>query len=297
MRNIILNDWIKKVLGNSSSIKCMTPLKGGISSEIFCIETMDNKRLVLRQFTNDEWLTKCPDLALHEARSLECAKRIDVPTPELIAFDENGIDTGYPTVLMTFLCGKVDIEPTKWNEWINGLAKTLNSIHTADIQMPWKYYTYNKVDDLIVPEWSKNPNLWGKAIEILNREEPKTKYGFIHRDYHPTNVLWKDNKVSGVVDWVNSCMGPIGIDLGHCRLNLSLLVGVDLADDFLNQYIKIAGDNYEYHPFWDLITLIEFLPGPPKVYKGWIDLNIKNLNNKLMIERIDKYLLSIMKRL
>ncbi|TCK92656.1 phosphotransferase family enzyme [Natranaerovirga hydrolytica] len=297
MRDKLLNEWIKKVLGSSTSIKSITPLKGGISSEIFCIEMTNNKSLVLRQFTNQEWLTKCLDLALHEAMSLECAKKIDIPTPELIAFDEKGIDTGHPTILMTLLRGKVDIEPIMQNKWINDIAKTLNSIHTVDIQMPWNYYTYNKVHELEEPMWTKKPKLWGQAIEILKGEKPKTKYRFIHRDYHPTNILWDNNQVSGVVDWVNSCMGPTGIDVGHCRLNLALLIGVNVADDFLNRYIEIAGNNYEYHPFWDLITLIEFLPGPPKVYRGWVDLNIKHLTNELMIGRIDNYLASIMKRL
>lgn len=297
MRYILLNKWIKKVLGNNISIKSMTPLKGGISSEIFCVETSDHSRLVLRQFTNQEWVNKSPDLALHEAVSLQCAKNIDIPTPELIAFDEKGIDTIYPTVLMTLLSGKVDIEPVKRNHWIDGLAKTLSIIHTADIQMPWHYYTYNKVAELEEPSWSKNPKLWGRAFEILKGENPKTKYRFIHRDYHPTNVLWGNYQVSGIVDWVNSCMGPMGIDLGHCRLNLALLISVNVADEFLNRYIKVTENNHEYHPFWDLLALIEFLPGPPKIYKGWIDLKIKNLNDELMIERIDKYLVSVMKRL
>jgi hypothetical protein len=30
------------------------------------------------------------------------------------------------------------------------------------------------------------------------------------------NVLWEENGISGIADWINACMGPIGIDVAHC---------------------------------------------------------------------------------
>ena len=115
---------------------------------------------------------------------------------------------------------------------------------------------------------------------------------FIHRDYHPANVLWAEGKVSGVVDWVNACRGPAGIDVGHCRVNLALLHGVEMADLFLHAYIRYSKD-FTYNPYFDIVTVLDFVDEPLTVYKGWTDLGVEGLTDRLMEERMDLYLESI----
>ncbi|MGC4378585.1 aminoglycoside phosphotransferase family protein [Fictibacillus sp. Mic-4] len=87
-----------------------------------------------------------------------------------------------------------------------------------------------------MPEWSKHQEEWWKVIQCVTEHYPDARNGFIHRDYHPCNVLWEDGRLTGVVDWVNACIGPAGVDAGHCSLNLALLYGADDADFFLNAY-------------------------------------------------------------
>lgn len=94
---------------------------------------------------------------------------------------------------------------------------------------------------------------------------------------------------------MNACWGPVGIDLGHCRLNLVHLYGVEIADRFLSAYQDLAPD-YVHHPYWDLITLIEFLPGPPGMYPGWTSLGFPVVGTQDLIQRLDKYLISILNR-
>jgi aminoglycoside phosphotransferase (APT) family kinase protein len=57
-----------------------------------------------------------------------------------------------------------------------------------------------------------------------------------HRDFHPGNVLWRDGRLSGVVDWTHSCVGPAAADVAHCRVNLAVLFGQDVADEFARRY-------------------------------------------------------------
>ena len=56
---------------------------------------------------------------------------------------------------------------------------------------------------------------------------------FLHRDFHPGNLLWTDERITGVVDWVSACAGPPEEDIGHCRANLAIRHGQDWADEFL----------------------------------------------------------------
>jgi Phosphotransferase enzyme family len=37
--------------------------------------------------------------------------------------------------------------------------------------------------------------------------------GFVHRDYHPAQMLFEGSRVTGICDWLTACRGPHGIDL------------------------------------------------------------------------------------
>ncbi|WP_081412680.1 phosphotransferase [Fictibacillus gelatini] len=43
-------------------------------------------------------------------------------------------------------------------------------------------------------------------MQCITRNYPDARNGFIHRDYHPCNVLWEDGRLTGVVDWVNDAL-------------------------------------------------------------------------------------------
>src|SRR5690606_9702887 len=117
---------------------------------------------------------------------------------------------------------------------------------------------------------------------------------------HPANVLWHDGAVSGIVDWVNGCRGPLGVDVGHCRVNLALLHGVEAADAFLAAYERHAAARqaavaFVYGPYWDIRTLLDM--GEPEVYAGWTDLGFTGLTDALMRSRADRYMASLAERL
>jgi aminoglycoside phosphotransferase (APT) family kinase protein len=39
----------------------------------------------------------------------------------------------------------------------------------------------------------------------------------VHYAFWPGNVLWSDEKISGVADWPGAVNGPAGFDVGGCR--------------------------------------------------------------------------------
>ncbi|MBL5774276.1 aminoglycoside phosphotransferase family protein [Bacillus sporothermodurans] len=290
-------DWVRKSVGSETEIRSIKRLHGGISSAVHHI-SLTTGDVVLRQFDNDEWLKEEPDLARHEAESLRLARKAPIPTPEIIAFDETGDRCGMPAVLMTKLEGTVLLKPQHMERWLDGLAESLVRMHSVQADnFPWTYFTYKDVKELEIPDWSSYPELWGAVFDFVREPRPQVKPCFIHRDYHPTNILWVDDKVSGVVDWVNACRGPAGIDIGHCRLNLAMLFGVSTADEFLSAYEKLAGYSFSYHPYWDLLSLIDILFGSPEVYPGWIAFGVTNLTDQMMVDRLDQYMKSLLKKI
>jgi hypothetical protein len=72
-------------------------------------------------------------------------------------------------------------------------------------------------------------------------------------------MLWKQGNLVGVVDWADSCIGPLGIDVSHCRANLAMDLSLDMADSFLATYLeKVPGGTW--HPAWDVVDAIDFMP-------------------------------------
>ena len=251
--------------------------------------------LVLRLFTNADWLAEEPDLATHEASNLVKVRGAGLPTPELVAFDPTSASCGVPAILMTRLPGSVNLLPTDFHAWLTQQAEVLFTLHALEgTHYPWHYAPYNRVQDLRVPGWSGRPDLWEKAIEIVSGPWPAHTPCFIHRDYHPVNVLFKNGRLSGIVDWPNACLGPACIDLSWSRANLAGMYGVPAADHLLQIYNSLAGPASDYDPFWDLMVIIEALPGPPSVYPPHLDFGLRDLNDALALQRSDDYLASVL---
>ncbi|MHB9146768.1 MAG: phosphotransferase family protein [Symbiobacteriia bacterium] len=305
MAHTLLSDqtitWVLDACGPGAGLTAITPLAGATSSSLYRIGVSAGghaRNVVLRLFTNEAWLRLEPDLARHEGESLRQAASLDVPAPQLMAFDETGAACGVPAVLMTEVPGRVELRPQAMGDWLGQMAAALVPVH--QLQAPdhrWNYRTYNDLTTLTVPAWSKGPSVWAEAIRFAQGPRPETRTSFIHRDYHPVNVLWEGDRLSGIVDWVNACRGPAGIDVGHCRLNLALLYGVEVADAFLTDYQALASREFTYHPYWDIVSALEFLPGPPEVYRGWVDFGMAHLTEDMIAERIDAYMRSLVGRL
>ncbi|MFL5564613.1 MAG: aminoglycoside phosphotransferase family protein [Gemmatimonadaceae bacterium] len=276
-------------------------LPGATSSLLHSVEIDlggHRRALVLRRFVNEKWVREERDVAVREAASLQHATRAGLAAPELIAVDARGTYCGVPATLVTRLPGNVVLEPGDFSQWIRGLAASAARIHRVDAAgFGWKYRRYNEGQTLIVPRWSKRRDAWEKAIEIVKGPAHSYSECFIHRDYHPSNVLWQDGGVSGVVDWVNGCRGPAGIDVAWCRHNLANLHGPSVADDFLAAYSAEAGSEFDYDPYWDLMSVVELLPGPPSMYEGWRAAELPNITDAIIRERIDEYVVSVVKRL
>ncbi|ANU15968.1 hypothetical protein BBI11_02310 [Planococcus maritimus] len=292
-------EWVE-LKWPGAALEEAVPLKGGTSSLLYEIRAnKDGERqsLVLRLHHKGEWLDQEPDLAKHEAMSLELAEKAGISAPRVLAFDESGEACGMPAVLMTKVPGTVILPPSYDAAWLEGLAETLAEIHRHKAEgFPYEYFAYNDARRLERPKWSRVEGDWMRAFYIVAAGGPPVEYGLIHRDYHPGNILWESGRVSGVVDWVNTCLGPAGVDVGHCRVNLAQLYGTRVANEFLAAYERHAGPSFTYDPYWDLLSLIDTLDGSPAVYPGWKEFGLSGLSDELVRYRLDEYLMSLMDR-
>jgi Phosphotransferase enzyme family len=279
--------WAGAVLGGP--VVSARPLRGGQSSAIHLLTVAPPggsaspaghaeppRRAVLRRYVRGDLNAEEPDIAEREARTLRFVESLPLPTPRLLACDHTGEAAGVPAVLMSHLPGRVDWRPSDMGSWLRRLAEVLVPVHAATPPPPgvirrFAAYRQNSYEP---PSWARMPRVWARAAEIFRGSSPgpvgspepgAPRFAgmcdadpdvFIHRDYHPGNVLWRRGSVTGVVDWQSASVGPASIDVSHCRGNL-LGYGADVAGRFVAIWEEITGKRF--HPGADIVTIIGFL--------------------------------------
>jgi len=230
-------------------------LPGASSTAVHGLYLDDGKRLVLRRYVWSGFLEDEPIAPRRELDALLFAVAKGLPAPEVVSADVTGqeVGDGIPAILMTFLPGRAVALPD-----LSRLAEVAATIHETDPgdfghdYFPW----YERV--VTPPPATRRPALWEEAIELRASAMPAYSPAFIHRDFHPGNVLWSRSRLCGVVDWANACRGPRGCDVAHCRANLIALSGHESADEFLAAYERLTGESYD--PYWDLASIFEESP-------------------------------------
>ncbi|WP_405455083.1 phosphotransferase family protein [Paenibacillus sp. HJGM_3] len=296
-----VHNWIRQSVSPDAAIHSAERLQGSTSSTLHAVKLRLNgtvQEVVVRQYDNAKWLEEEPDVPHHEADSLRWANRAGLPAPQLLAFDPTGAECGMPALLMSRQPGSVWLLPADMEAWVHGLAEMSARIHrTPTDGFPWTYYTYQDPATIGRQTWSRCPDVWDAAMRYAAGTRPQPPERFLHRDYHPGNVLWTDGRVSGVVDWPSACIGPAGVDVGHCRVNLVELFGVETADAYLRAYEHFAGPSFQYDPYWDIDALVNILYGEPQVYPGWAPFGVTGLTDSLLRARLDDYVCSLMARI
>jgi aminoglycoside phosphotransferase (APT) family kinase protein len=259
--------WAARASGPGRRILSVRRLRGGSSSSVHAITVEDaagaRHQLVLRRYVRADWLAEEPDVVERETRVLRALATTPVPAPELIACDEDGSHAGVPAVLMRRIPGGPCLARGRLEKAIEPMARLLASIHAlscSTVPRLQPYRVWHDPADDGVPHWSRAPQAWSRLIEADRAPMPPTPAVLLHRDFHPGNVLWFRGRLAGVTDWVNACCGPPGIDVGHCRVNLAMLLGVAAAEHFREVYERAAGRSHV--PQFDARAMLDFGIGP-----------------------------------
>ena len=184
-------------------------MRHGIASSVHAVDVVHGDaqlyRLVLKIFVRDDPTE--PDQAGREARILRIVAGGPIPVPRLLAVDRDGESCGVPALLMTRLDGHVVLRPRRLRSWIRGLAELLHRLHSirADPATLGRYATYQLPAGAEPPRSTSHRSAWLQAITRIAATPPEEPACFIHRDFHPGNVLWTGGRASGVVDWLQGC--------------------------------------------------------------------------------------------
>lgn len=279
--------WVESVTGRT--VVEITPLIGGMSSQIERCLLEDGSSIVVRAITDQAWLRREPDLITNEAHALELVAASTIRAPHLIAADSDEA-----RLAMSFLEGSMTVDPAELEERAVTIAAAAAAIATtplpADHRLPrWRSWAPPNPEP---PSWGDR-TLWQRGIDALHdsRQPAPHQPVLLHRDLHPLNMLWSGPDEVGIVDWVNACVGHPHAELGHLRWNLTVLAGRELADRVLESYLALTAtfDPSGYDRWWDIVPLMSFIGGPIAL-TGYHSVGRTDLTSALVVQRTEEFL-------
>lgn len=267
----------------------------------------DGRRdLVLRSFVKPFYVRHAEGLLSREAEILGLLGGTDVPAAALVAVDATATCCDHPSLLMSLLRGTVRVDEVRVEQRVDLLADQLVRIHQVEVTAetrPRTWQPWTSPERVTLPESTARPELWRRAVDVIRQAPPAYEPCFLHRDFHPGNVLFDgdgdDVRVSGIVDWVETSWGPADLDVAHCSSALALLHGVPLGMTFADRYLaaggQLAGENAA-HLYWRLLDALAFAPDAEKVAVPWRELGRSDLTPSLLAGRLEAYIQALFER-
>ncbi len=284
--------WVLDKTSPQGRIAHVSEIHGGATAYIhsLTVRSPDGElwRLILKsQKHPEDWW---PLAFEGEGRAIEAAHKNGLPTPRLVA-----VSSDLPAVLMTKIPGKVHLAPVP-DQWTVVIARTLKTIHDVPASAVKGIHRYKdstrRFDASKIPAWTRHRRPWERLIRLANKPRPTAPFRFTHGDYHPGNIIWNGNCLTGVIDWQGGIIGPPQRDLAHCRANLGLLESSGAADDFYAAYLAAGGREWPAQRIYDARDILGFAPDPEKVW-DWQGFGRPDLKRSVLRRNLQDYVESL----
>ncbi|SEJ43489.1 Phosphotransferase enzyme family protein [Bhargavaea ginsengi] len=223
--------------------------------------------------------------AERELKALTAAADREIPAPVVKAIDGRFL-------LMSQLDGFPFLQPLDFEAWIDEIAGILSNTHSARIpEIP----ACRRVAEPVIPGWAFDRANWEQAARIFREEAADATSVFIHGDFEPANVLFRDGRVTGVTGWTQAGSGPAQLDVGRMRVALELIHGGNVADRFLGTYKKLSKNRgFEYSRYWDLLAVYGWLEQDPgDIASHWRRFGITTLSEDEVMRRLERFVKSM----
>ncbi|MEU6894384.1 aminoglycoside phosphotransferase family protein [Streptomyces sp. NPDC046557] len=301
--------WVEKALAEGEHIDEVVLLRGGWTSRMRRLDVRgpeSRRSLVLRSFVKPFYVRHAEGLLTREATVLRLLADTDVPAATVAAVDATARHCDHPSLLMSLLPGDVRLDDADAERRAELLARQLVRIHRLPVpgpRRPRTYQAWTSPERVSPPAATVRPRLWRCAVDVIRRDPPAYRGRFLHRDFHPGNVLFTgsgdDLRISGVVDWVETSWGPADLDVAHCSTALALLHGGPAGIAFADRYAAAGGtlaDDGADHLYWRLLDALAFAPDAEKVAVPWRDLGRVDLTAGVLTRRLEDYLEALFDR-
>jgi aminoglycoside phosphotransferase (APT) family kinase protein len=236
-------EQVRRLAGPAAVITSATRLAGGQHADTWRVDTENpTTSVVVRQFPQND------PAPLHEQEVLRALDGLGGLAPVLLGSDTEGRWSKHPTSLVSRLDGQPDITPADPERWAHELGRGLAAVHAVSASR------LGGLPSVFGHRGGSRKILAGPLAEEVRSRWPEIVASpevLTHTDYWSGNVVWRDGRLTGIVDWSGGSRGPSGFDLSWCRLDLVLLFDEQVADEFLTAYETGIGQAVDDVRLWD----------------------------------------------
>ena len=253
-----LLEWAADVVG-THDFEQVEALPGGSASSVWRLvaETDRGPLAVVAKQLQPRVVELDAGLIGREVRVLEALRPLDLPVPEPLASDPDGICSGRPALLMSLVEGELLQGEAALRAAIPEFvgAILLWQTRARDVVAGRRFEPWFDVSEPRPHPLSARAELWARAAEIAQRFPAPLATGFIHRDPHPANMLFSEGRLAGVIDWPHAGRGPRGVDVSRMAINLACALDVDATRELRERWEHATGERHD--PLLDVYALLE----------------------------------------
>lgn len=224
------------------------PLKGGVSAATSAVEVESpdgaHRRFVVRRPGGHYWR----ELGDQDLRLLERLADVGLPVARPRLLDAAGEIFGQPALVLDYLEGEPDYSSGDLAIKLEALARQLAAIHALPDTGSFRPLLPN-LDERAIAFFARDPerpdeSLGESLVRAALRRRPEPPRGnpdaVLHGDFWPGNVLWRDGRISGVIDWEDAAIGDPLYDLAISRLDMLWTYGPEALEPFTAAYARAA---------------------------------------------------------
>ena len=259
--------WVETLI--PQAVVEVTAIGGGITNTKWLVRLADGESLVLRWSDPAVWGGTGREHVRRETLACQLLADTALPVPRLIASDLDGATAGGPANLMSWLPGRVRLDPLE-PAAITALAQLAVAVHRQPVPAERRppTFSFRGPSEPKVPSWARWPGLWRKAIDLRAAGPPPTPHGLLHRDLHLGNILWENDTVTGLIDWAETSWGPPDLDVAHVCSDFAMLHTTADVETFRAAYVRQGGQldpDPDAARFWVVSDILGFLPDPAHI--------------------------------
>lgn len=242
-------------------------LPGGYSADVTVLELETGngtRRKLIHRLHGPVDLRQNPNVASHEFRVLQLTHAAGLATPEPVYLDATDPLFPTPSLVVEYVEGVTDLKPEDPADYVTQMADELARIHRMDTAGRDLDFLLKLEDDCVEALGrQRDPAdvsdderaLLGQLVPFWPLPRKNTPV-VLHGDYWPGNTLWKDGRLTAIIDWEDARRGDPLFDVSNARFEILMLFGPEIMNAFTRRYESLNPVDFGCLPWWDLYTAL-----------------------------------------